>query len=256
VIVLTNILLILERTNTRNPAFMKKLILGLIVFISLSFSKIEKNEAIITRFELNENATEILYKSIDFGAIKPDFTAFSLGLQGFEILKAKGLIKNNILTLIDFSLSSKYERMWVIDMESGKTIFNTLVAHGRNSGEEFARYFGNEMSSYKSSLGFYLTSELYHGKHGLSLKLDGLEKGINDMARERAIVIHGADYVSKEFVAQHGRLGRSLGCPALPQNLNESIITTIKGQSALFIYHPDSDYSAQSTLINNGTFSI
>lgn len=167
----------------------------------------------------------------------PKFQSFYKALEGFNSLKNKGLIRNNILTLIDFSLSSNVKRLWVIDLSNNIILFNTLVAHGKNTGEEFATTFSNATSSFKSSLGLYVTGEIYTGKHGISLKLDGLDKGINDQARTRAVVIHGADYVSNTFIKLHKRLGRSLGCPAIPVEFTEKIIQTIKNKSCLFIYH-------------------
>ena len=112
------------------------------------------------------------------------------------------------------------------------------MAHGRNTGDEYANSFSNAAESFKSSLGFYATAEIYKGKHGISLKLDGLEKGINNNARERAVVMHGADYVANSFIKNHQRLGRSLGCPAIPVAFTKEIINTIKDKSCLFIYHP------------------
>lgn len=168
----------------------------------------------------------------------PTLESFEMAFEGYENLKSQHKLENNILTIIDFSLSSNQKRLWVIDMESNEVLYHTLVAHGRNSGEEFATNFSNKSESYKSSLGFYLTAEIYNGKHGSSLKLDGIEKGINDNARERAIVIHGADYVSDAFAKNNNRLGRSQGCPALPIELNHEIISKIKNKSVLFIYHP------------------
>jgi len=135
-------------------------------------------------------------------------------------------------------MSSNSKRLWVIDLTTNKVLFNSLVAHGKNTGEEFASYFSNKAESFQSSLGFYATAEVYNGKHGMSLKLDGLQKGLNDKARERAVVVHGADYVSENFIKNHKRLGRSQGCPALPVELNEKIINVIKDKSCLFIYHP------------------
>ena len=167
----------------------------------------------------------------------PKFQSFYKALEGFNSLKNKGLIRNNILTLIDFSLSSNVKRLWVIDLSNNIILFNTLVAHGKNTGEEFATTFSNATSSFKSSLGLYVTGEIYTGKHGISLKLDGLDKGINDQARTRAVVVHGADYVSNTFIKLHKRLGRSLGCPAIPVEFTEKIIQTIKNKSCLFIYH-------------------
>ena len=127
-------------------------------------------------------------------------------------------------------------------------LFQTLVAHGRNTGEEFANEFSNQAESFKSSVGFYSTGEIYDGKHGMSLKLDGLEKGLNDKARERAVVIHGADYVSESFIKQNKRLGRSQGCPALPVEMNAKIINVIKDKSCLFIYHPSATHEIMSRL--------
>lgn len=168
----------------------------------------------------------------------PSLESFEVAFEGYENLKSQNKLENSILTIIDFSLSSNQKRLWVIDMDSNEVLFHTLVAHGMNSGQEFATNFSNKSESHQSSLGFYLTAEIYTGKHGSSLKLDGIEKGINDNARERAIVIHGADYVSETFARNNGRLGRSQGCPALPNNLTSKIISKIKNKSVLFIYHP------------------
>ncbi|AOW09246.1 murein L,D-transpeptidase catalytic domain family protein [Flavobacterium gilvum] len=168
----------------------------------------------------------------------PNKECFCEALKGFYAFKANGLIKKDILTLIDFSLSSNSKRLWIIDLTTNEILIQTLVAHGKNTGDEFANNFSNIPESFKSSLGFYATGEEYYGKHGNSLKLDGLEKGINDSARERAIVIHGADYVSESFIKRHNRLGRSQGCPAVPVELATEIISMIKDQSCLFIYHP------------------
>jgi hypothetical protein len=180
----------------------------------------------------------------------PNQESFTEALKGFYLLKEKGLIKKDILTLVDFSLSSNVKRLWVIDLARNVVIFQSLVAHGRNTGDEFATRFSNSAESNKSSLGFYATGEIYKGKHGLSLKLDGLEKGMNDHARERAVVIHGADYVSDSFIKGHNRLGRSQGCPALPVELASKIISTIKDKSCLYIYHPSINRAKEAKLIS------
>ena len=180
----------------------------------------------------------------------PTFESFTVGFEGYEQLKQQGKIKNEILTIVDFSLPSNQERMWVIDMNSQKVILKSLVAHGRNSGLEYATNFSNQNESFKSSLGFYLTGEVYNGKHGLSLRLDGMEFGINDNARNRAIVIHGADYVSTSFIQKTGRLGRSQGCPAVPYELHKELIQITKGKSCVFIYHPSKSYSVKSKLVS------
>jgi hypothetical protein len=154
------------------------------------------------------------------------------------------------LTVIDFSLPSTEKRMWIIDLQDGVILHHGYVSHGRNSGDLMAQKFSNKNSSYMSSLGFYLTAETYQGKHGYSLRLDGLEPGFNDNARERAIVIHGADYAREDFIKQTGRLGRSLGCPALPHEITVEIIDMIKDRSVLFIYGKDDNYLNQSQFLN------
>ncbi|MES2805729.1 MAG: murein L,D-transpeptidase catalytic domain family protein [Bacteroidota bacterium] len=168
----------------------------------------------------------------------PKLESFAEALKGYYSLKEKGLIKKDILTLIDFSLSSNTKRLWVIDLVTGDILFHSLVAHGRNTGNEFASNFSNSAESYKSSLGFYATGEIYNGKHGMSLKFDGLEKGVNDNARARGVVMHAADYVSNSFIKNNHRLGRSQGCPAVPVELSKDIISAIKNKSCFFIYHP------------------
>lgn len=180
----------------------------------------------------------------------PEFNVFDKAVKGFKHLKEQGKIKKDIITLIDFSLSSNVKRLWIIDMATQTVLYNTLVAHGRNSGDEFATTFSNASSSNKSSLGFYATGEIYKGKHGESLRLDGLENGINSNARSRAVVIHAADYVSDNFIKAHKRLGRSQGCPALPAALNKEVINLIKDKSCLFIYHPSRNYVEASKLLS------
>jgi hypothetical protein len=175
-------------------------------------------------------------KSNQFGL--PNLQSFAEALKGFYLLKEKGYIQKDILTLIDFSLSSNVKRLWVIDLDTNTILYNSLVAHGKNSGDEFAKSFSNGGQTFKSSLGFYATGEIYNGAHGMSLRLDGLEKGVNDMARARGVVMHAANYVSESFIKNNKRLGRSLGCPAIPEALSKDIINTIKNKSCLFIYFP------------------
>jgi len=167
-------------------------------------------------------------------------------MTGFFNLKASHNIRKNILTIIDLSISSRFKRMWIIDMNEMKVLHTSLVAHGRNSGDEFATQFSNSPSSYQSSLGFYLTGNTYVGAHGLSLYLDGVEPGINDNARSRAIVMHGADYVSDDFVQRYGRLGRSFGCPSIPVEGHEEIIKMLSDRTCLYIYYPDEKYQSSS----------
>ena len=195
--------------------------------------------------------SELLYCDIQLdGFSLPELEIFTKAYEGYTALEAQGKIKNNILTIIDFSLSSTKDRMWVIDMVNKKVILQTLVSHGIKSGKEFAKSFSNQNESYKSSLGFYLTGETYIGKHGISLKLDGLEFGLNDKARERAVVIHGAEYVSKKLANKQGYLGRSQGCPAVATAIAPKLIHTIKNKSVLFIYHPTRLYVNKSKLVS------
>ena len=176
------------------------------------------------------------------------YEAFCQAYSGYEKITDK---KKEILTIIDFTKPSNKDRMYVIDMKDKKILYSTVVAHGKNSGEMYATSFSNISGSNKSSLGFYLTSETYQGGNGFSLRLDGLEKGFNDKARERAIVIHGASYANPSVAVNGRRLGRSLGCPALPQTLNKPIINTIKDGSVLYIYANNDDYNKKSELIDS-----
>lgn len=196
-------------------------------------------ETVIVAKPTFDSKVERIYNSLNSSKFElPNLESFKLAVKGFYMLKEKGLVRKDILTLVDFSLSSNVKRLWVIDLSTNTILYNSLVAHGRNTGEEFANSFSNANSSFKSSLGFYTTGETYTGKHGMSLKLDGLEKGINSNARERGVVIHSANYVSNEFIKCNKRLGRSQGCPAIPKEALDGIVNTIKNKSCLFIYHP------------------
>lgn len=176
---------------------------------------------------------------------------FSLAFMGFEKLNAQGrLSTDSILTIIDFSKSSREKRMFVVDLKRQTLLFKSIVAHGRNTGEEFARSFSNDMNSHKSSLGFYITGGTYLGSNGFSMLLNGVEKGFNDKAKDRAIVMHGADYASEQAILHKGYLGRSYGCPALPRAVNQKIIETIKEGNCMFIYYPDQKYLSNSRMIN------
>lgn len=201
----------------------------------------------VTPMTLISNSEEALDLIQSKNASLPSTQALQAALEGYEKLHTK--LKNNLLTVIDFSLPSTAKRLWVIDVETGEVKLSSVVAHGRNSGELMAEKFSNQPESYQSSLGFYTTAETYQGKHGYSLRLDGLEKGFNDLARARAIVIHGADYASESFAKSTGRLGRSLGCPALPTELSAQVIDLIKEGSLLFIFGNHSEYLNRSALV-------
>tara|TARA_Y100000310_G_scaffold338517_1_gene428350 strand:- start:387 stop:1124 length:738 start_codon:yes stop_codon:yes gene_type:complete len=182
---------------------------------------------------------------------KPSFDIYEKGIIGYYNLLSEGKsIDNSKLTLIDFRLSSNKKRMWVIDLKTNKVLYYRLVAHGKNTGEEYAKNFSNIKNSNKSSVGFYLTGENYYGKHGLSLRLDGMEPGFNDKARDRAIVMHSAAYVSKDFSKNIGRLGRSFGCPAIAMKDHKEIIKGLAERSLLFIYYPLDEYLAKTKLSN------
>ncbi|WP_372963884.1 murein L,D-transpeptidase catalytic domain family protein [Marinobacter sp.] len=154
------------------------------------------------------------------------------------------------LAVIDFSLPSNNERMWIFDLEQGSLLLKDLVAHGKNSGEVEANSFSNIEGSHQSSIGLFKANESYKGSHGYSLRLDGLEPGINDLARQRAIVIHGADYVSPDWVADYGRIGRSHGCPAVDRNVIRSVVDNLKGGQLVFTYYPDQKWLQTSSFLN------
>lgn len=233
--------------------------LSAVVFILFAFTgtlkdsskSITKKEIVSVVKSSIDSKIDLVYNALQANQFQlPNQQCFGEALKGFYSLKEKGIIKSNILTLVDFSLSSNVKRLWIIDLNCNIVLLQTLVAHGRNTGEEFANNFSNTPESFKSSLGFYVTGEVYNGKHGISLKLDGLEKGLNSNARNRAVVIHGADYVSESFIRDHKRLGRSQGCPAVPVQFASDIITMIKGQSCLYIYHPSLNNSKHNRLIS------
>ncbi|HNX65361.1 MAG TPA: murein L,D-transpeptidase catalytic domain family protein [Bacteroidales bacterium] len=176
------------------------------------------------------------------------YDVFKLAITGMariDNLKNKGII-----TIVDFSKPSTRERLYVIDLEHKKILYKSLVAHGKNSGGNMATSFSNNPRSLKSCLGFFITAETYNGKYGYSLRLDGLEPGFNDNARRRSIVVHGADFVSFEVANDCGLLGRSYGCPALPENKTKPIIDRISRGSCLFIYGKDPKYLKNSKILN------
>ena len=251
---LTYLALLIKNTTTRLLMVYNFFTSVFFLFFSLTATTPKHTESKGTLAAVENTAaaeTQNVYNSIKMhSASMPKFECFSKAMNGFKRLKAQGKIKKDLLTLIDFSQSSNTKRLWIIDMTNNTVLYNTLVAHGRNSGDEFATDFSNAESSNKSSLGFYSTGEIYTGKHGASLRLDGLENGINSNARNRAVVMHAADYVSESFIKMHKRLGRSQGCPALPAGLTKEVINLIKGKSCLFIYHPSQSYVASSKLLS------
>ena len=173
-----------------------------------------------------------------------------LALDAANSAAERGLVKRrNLLTVIDYSLPSSEQRMFVFDLATKKLLFHELVAHGKNSGGEVANFFSNEPGSEATSLGLFVTQDTYIGHNGYSLRLRGLEEGVNDMASERAIVLHGAYYVSREAVRVLGRLGRSWGCPAVRSEIAQKLIDTIRGGSAIFAYYPQKSWLSNSVYL-------
>lgn len=242
-----------EYFHSSKIMFMSKKISFLFLIILFSFSSISRGS---NNIDLDipkppglNKFTHDLYNQLNSKDL--DYKVFEIALKGYLNLDVEDKIENNrYFTIIDMSLSSNSQRFFIIDMIDKKITHQSVVAHGKNSGLEFAKHFSNKVSSYKSSLGFYKTAETYIGKHGLSLRLDGLEFS-NNNARKRAIVLHNADYVSNIFIEKNHRLGRSLGCPSLPKKDYHKVIEKIKEGSVLFIYYPNKEYLNRSQLANN-----
>jgi hypothetical protein len=178
--------------------------------------------------------------------------AFKYAWKGYTALVGKNVIQNTgIITICDFSQSSRRKRMYLVDIVNYKLLMQTHVAHGRNSGREYATRFSNKPESHQSSLGFYLTGNTYWGRHGLALTIDGLEPGINDKAETRKIVVHGSKYVGGDYLRFSKYIGRSFGCPAIPSQQTQKVISTIRNGSCFFIYHPSKKYIAASKILNS-----
>ena len=191
-----------------------------------------------------------LYQKLGLAALGLSQEAFTYALNGFDhLLQAGKIKKDNILSILDFSLPSGKKRLFVIDLITEELVFNTYASHGKNSGKIVPTNFSNQSNSNKSSLGFYITGNTYNGKKGCSLRLEGEELGINNNAFTRGIVVHGAAYVNENIAKAQGFVGRSQGCPALPKDQSKHIIDKIKNGSCLFIYSPDPYYAKHSTLI-------
>ena len=210
------------------------------------------NKARVAVFDSGKEVIDDIYAVVKLSETGLAKEVFKLALKGLKKLDFTGKIKNpDILTIADYSQSSNKKRLYVIDLKKKILLYNTYVAHGRNTGDEYAKSFSNKEGSLKSSLGLYVTEKPIIGSHtGFALMINGVKKGFNDNATKRAIIIHAADYVTENFIRKYGRLGRSLGCPALPPDLNKPIIETIKGGTCLFIYNPDNKYICSSSLLN------
>src|ERR1700744_5262721 len=192
-----------------------------------------------------------LYEQIELKDVGLTRKALEYALLGYYYrLDHHWLNKTNILSICDLSQSSRNKRLYILDLDQKTVLVNTYVAHGRNSGGEFARSFSNNPSSHKTSLGFYVTQGTYMGNNGLSLKIRGMERGFNDRANGRNIVVHGSQYVGPDFLQMNQFCGRSYGCPAVPAEESEEIIDMIKEGSCLFVYHPTQKYLARSKILN------
>lgn len=193
--------------------------------------------------------SEILYDSLKLQSLGLSKEALQYALQGYNKLDSAGKVNNPVLTIVDFSQNSRQKRLYILDMYEQKLLWNTFVSHGKNTGMDMAKNFSNRINSEQSSLGFFVTTATYTGKHGLSLRLSGQEEGFNNNAEARGIVVHGAAYVNKSRV-NSGYMGRSQGCPALPENEYAEVINIIKDGSVMFIYHPNEEYLQSSELLN------
>ena len=247
----------MQLNKIKKRVFPFVLLFGFMLHIPFAFAytnKIVKVKTVSEISTISEESTILsgLYLKLNLNLKGLSEDAYNNAIKGFLALKAKGEFKKtNILSIVDFTRPSTEKRLYVIDILNEKVLFNTYVSHGRGSGKNMAEDFSNIPESFQSSLGFYETSGTYEGKNGYSMKLSGLENGFNNKAEERAIVMHGANYVSENFIHSNGFLGRSWGCPALPQELNKPVINTIKGGTCFFIYSNNHNYLAKSKIINS-----
>jgi hypothetical protein len=190
-----------------------------------------------------------VYDSLHLNQYGLSKKVFTMALKGMAKLVKNRHIKDNLLAIVDFSQPSTNKRMYVIDLNNYLLLYNTWVAHGMKTGKVIAQSFSNKPASCKSSLGFFVTGSAYNGSNGYSLKLQGMEKGINDYAMRRGIVIHGADYVSEGFIYNQGYIGRSWGCPAVSPDISEQLIDLLKEGSCLFIYASNAAYKTKSAML-------
>jgi hypothetical protein len=235
---------------------LSKFIVSLFVYALLTLSyKIAMANETISRTEAVrvENYISTLYKQLDFqNFTRLSYTVFDKAMRGYINLRNAGKLNTakEILTICDFNQPSVLDRLWVIDLATKRVLYNTYVAHGQSTGEGCAVDFSNKVNSHKSSLGFYVTAQTYTGDNGLSLRMEGMDQGFNDAAYKRDIVVHGAPYVSDQYINENQRLGRSWGCPAVPVDLAAPIIETIKEGTCLFIYYPEPKYLASAYWLN------
>jgi len=224
----------------------------IIFYIFLLLLPVVNNATRVNGIDSEPSINNDIYSALNLSDSGLSRKAFDLAIKGLKKLNEEGKLQNpNIVTIADYSQSCNKKRLYVIDLQNKRLLFNTYVAHGRNTGGEFAKSFSNKEGSLKSSLGFYITENPIVGSHtGFALLINGVEKGFNDLAIKRAIIIHAAEYATEKFIQKYGRLGRSFGCPALPPEFNKLIIDQIKGGTCLFLYNPEPNYISSSTLLN------
>ncbi|MGX9566955.1 murein L,D-transpeptidase catalytic domain family protein [Pseudomonas viciae] len=194
--------------------------------------------------------SQLLYNSLAHAAPELNPQALKSALSAMQCAVANGASQARHLAVIDYSQPSTARRLWIFDLRQKKLVLRDLVAHGQKSGENFATQFSNRLGSFQSSLGLFRTQESYQGAHGYSLRMDGLEPGFNDLARDRAIVIHAADYVNPLWSARQGRIGRSLGCPAVRPQVARQVIDRLKGGQFMFSWYPDPGWLKRSAYLN------
>lgn len=191
-----------------------------------------------------------LHDSLLKTAPKLDRQVLGHALDAVSCASRQGTASADRLAVIDFSLPSSEKRLWIFDLKKRKLLLNDFVAHGAKSGDNLPSSFSNIEGSHQSSIGLFRSSESYDGKHGYSLRMDGLEPGFNDRARERAIVIHGADYVNPEWISRQGRIGRSQGCPAVRPEITEKVVDSLKDGQLVFTWYPDPQWLKSSSFLN------
>jgi hypothetical protein len=241
---------------------MQKVFYLSVVFSLFSFVKINQpyrsgiSADTVAATEISSNRFEEsvrrLYDEINLSQYDLEYAIFQKGIVGYQSLRQQGKLgEKNLITIIDFTKPSTEKRFYTIDLDKKALIFHSLVAHGRNTGENLAKSFSNKEHSNQSSLGFYVTGESYVGSKGYSLRLDGQENEYNGNLRARAVVIHAADYVSEAWVKKFGRIGRSQGCPALPKEINKAVIDSIKNKTVVFAYFNDQSYLNSSAYLKS-----
>ena len=218
-------------------------------FVHAQNSHLSKEKLLaLKKVELN---IKDLYNELNAAQYDLSFEAFRYAYIGYQSLrKQHRLNEKDLFSIIDFTKDSSSKRFYTIDLEKMKIVYYTYVAHGKKSGERMATSFSDAVESNKSSIGFYITGNTYNGGNGYSLILHGDEKGYNSNLAKRSVVVHAADYANEDYIARNGRMGRSLGCPALPENIYKQVIETIKEKTMIFAYYNDAKYLKTSKYLN------